>query len=139
MREESIRRVYDKEIGRHSNELIEEIKAFLAKSIPSDVTSASVEIFPDEYGDGYTTIGLYLSGEMTTHVRFGEYVNDLPLIDVESYADDIHIPNMVVDLVKQWFAECWWKSSGWDYKLSVEIYGHEGFGDGESIPLTKNC
>ena len=139
MSEESIRKVYDKELSRHSDQLIEEIKAYLTKPIYSDVTSATVEVFPDEYGDGYTTIGLYLSGDKTTHVPFAEYVDDLPLIDVESYADEIHIPNMVVDLTKQWFAECWWKACGWGYKLPMEIYGHEDSGDGNSIQLIKDC
>lgn len=136
---DALNRVYLKELDRHSARLIGEIKDFLLIPISDDVTSATAEVFPDEYGDGYTSIGLYLAGKTTKHTPFAEYVNDLPLIDVESYEEDISIPDLVVDHVKQWFAECWWKACGWEYELPLEIYGHESFGNGNSIKLTKNC
>lgn len=136
----SIKNVYINELERHSNQLIGEIKLFLVEQIPSDVTKATVEVFPDEYGDGYISIGLYLdSPNGAKHVAFAEYVNDLPLIDVQSYEEEFSIPDLVVDYVKQWFSECWWKACGWDYNISVELYGHEGFGNGNSIKLTRNC
>lgn len=136
---DAISRVYARELGRHSAQLIEEIKSFLANEVASDVKEATVEVFPDEYGDGYTSVGLYLTGQVTKHIAFAEYVNDLPLIDVEGYKEEVSIPDLVVDHVKQWFAECWWKACGWDYNIPVELNGHEGFGDGNSIKLTKNC
>lgn len=136
---DALNQVYLKELERHSVQLIAEIKLFLTDEIDADVKEATVEVFPDEYGDGYTSIGLYLSGQITKHVPFAEYVNDLPLIDVESYKEEVSIPDLVVNHVKQWFAECWWKACGWEYKIPVELYGHEGFGDGNSIKLTKKC
>ena len=136
---DSLNKVYIKELERHSNQLINEIKSFLSEPIPSDVKEASVEVFPDEYGDGYTSIGLYLTRSTTKHIPFAEYVKDLPLIDVQSYEEEISIPDLVVNHVKQWFSECWWKAGGWEYNVPIVVYGHEGFGDGESIKITKNC
>ncbi len=136
---DSISRAYNRALQRHSPQLIEEIKSFLARDIPEDVKEATVEVFPDEYGDGYASIGLYLAGKTYKNISFAEYANDLPSIDIESYSEEVNIPHLVVDLVKQWFAECWWKACGWDYSLPVELLGHDGFGDGDSIKLTKNC
>lgn len=136
---DAIIRAYIRELERHSPQLIDEIKLFLVTDIPENVKEATVEVFPDEYGDGYTSIGLYLAGTTAKHIRFAEYVNDLPSIDIESYSEEVNIPDLIVDLVKQWFAACWWKACGWDYKLPVELFGHEGFGSGDSIKLTKNC
>jgi len=136
---DSLKRVYKKELERHSNQLINEIKSFLSEPIPSDIKEASIEVFPDEYGDGYTSVGLYLTGNTTKHIPFAEYVKDLLLIDVASYEEEVSIPDFVVDLVKQWFSECWWKAGGWEYNIPIEVYGHEGFGNGESIKITKNC
>jgi len=136
----SIKRVYINEFERHSIRLIDEIKLFLIEPISSDVTKATVEVFPDEYGDGYISIGLYLdSPNGAKHIAFAEYVNDLPLIDVQSYEEEFSIPDLIVDCAKQWFSECWWKACGWDFMIPVELYGHDGFGDGNSIKLTKNC
>lgn len=135
---ESLNRVYINELDRHSDSLIDEISFFLAKPISVDVTEVSIQVFPDEYGDGYTSVGLYLHGEVTKHTPFAEYVNDLPLIDVASYQEDISIPDLVVDLVKQWFAESWWKAGGWNYQVSATI-GSADFGNGNITQLTKSC
>lgn len=133
-----ISKTYLSELERHSNTLITEIKSFLLEAIDTDVRDASVEVFPDEYGDGYTSVGFYFRGKSIRHVTFAEYVNDLPAIDVMSYQEnDVFVPDIVVDLVKRWFAECWFKAGGWDYPLAVELKGHDCYGDGEVIVLTR--
>ena len=136
---DAVSRAYTKELERHSEKLIEEISSFLAQRIPDGVSEATVEVFPDEYGDGVASVGLYLSGKLTKHIPFAEYVNDLPLIDVQSYEDEFRVPDLIVDHVKRWFAESWWKACGWQYSLPVELFGHEGFGDCSSIKLTNKC
>ncbi len=136
---DAIERVYIKELARYSNQLIKEIKTFLQQPLAEDITTSSVEIFPDEDGDGYISIGLYLKGEQTTHVAFVDEVKDLPLVDVEYYREEEEesIPDLVVDLIQQWFAECWWKAGGWDFKIPMNVYGHDGFGSGNVIKLTS--
>lgn len=135
--EKTVSRAYTSELERHSNTLITEIRSFLLETIDTDVLDASVEVFPDEYGDGYTSVGFYFRGKSIRHIAFAEYVNDLPAIDAMSYQEnDILVPDIVVDLVKRWFAECWFKAGGWDYPIAVGINGHDGYGDGEVIVLT---
>jgi hypothetical protein len=138
MNVESLNRVYVSELDRYSDALITEISDFLIKAVPTDVKEASVQVFPDMDGDGYISIGFYLHGEITSHVPLAEYVTDLPLIDVEAYQEIISIPDMVVDIVKQWFAECWWKARGWEYQIPATI-GSMDFGSGSIIQLTKKC
>jgi hypothetical protein len=133
---QSIQRAYIKEIERHSNELISEIKSFLSKTADSDFKSAHIEIFPDEYGEGCTSIGLYLFSNVSKHIPLAQYLNDLPIIDIDDDPEE-NIPGLIVDIVKQWFAECWWKAGGWDFPIPVVLSGHEGFGNGELIQLTS--
>ena len=136
--EKVIKDAYDKELSRHSNQLIQEIRDFIKEPISSETKDATVEIFPDEYGDGHASIGLYLNGVTTKHIEFASYAKDLPLIDIQSYNEnDIYVADLVVDLVKYWFAECWYKACGWDYPLAISVYGHEGFGEGNVIDITS--
>jgi len=138
--EDSIIRVYEKELDRHSEQLIQEIKKFISAPLSDEVKEASVEVFPDEYGDGYTGIGLYLTGKTTKHVPFADYVRDLPLVDIAWYREnDIYIADLVVDLVKKWFSESWFKAGGWEYPIAIEVGGHDGFGNGNFIKLTSKC
>ena len=58
-------------------------------------------------------------------------------MDVQAYQDEFSIPDITVDLIKTWFSECWWKAGGWDYRLKVEVQGHDGFGNGELILLSR--
>ena len=136
--EKTICDAYKKEMSRHSNKLIQEVRNFICTPIADDVKDATVEVFPDEYGDGSVSIGFYLNGITTKHIKFAEYANDLPLIDTQAYIEeDIHVAHLVVDLVKQWFAECWYKAGGWDYPLLVTLSGHDGFGNSDVINLTS--
>jgi len=137
--EDTIEKVFREELERHSNTLIDEIKDFLNKPPSEQVTEASAEVFPDQYCDGYTGIGLYLKDKTTKHYPFAKFVRDLPYVDVDIYMEeDIYVPDMVVDLVKTWFSECWFKAGGWDFPLPLEIIGHDGFGNGRAIKLTKS-
>lgn len=137
--EDAIENVFREELEKHSNTLIDEIKEFLSAPLSDQVIEGSVEVFSDEYCDGYTGIGLYLKEKATKHYPFADYVRNLPGIDVHSYMEeDIYIPDIVVDLVKDWFSECWFKAGGWDFPLALEISGHDGYGNGRAIKLTKS-
>ncbi len=133
---DAIERVYIKELDRYSDQLINEIKDFLKIPLKEDVIEGSVEIFPDEYGDGFLSIGLYLKSELTNHISFVDNVKDLPMIDLINY-DEENLVDLIVDITQRWFAESWWKAGGWEYKLPLKVYGHDGFGSGIVIDLTK--
>ncbi|MCE7991768.1 MAG: hypothetical protein HEP71_07305 [Roseivirga sp.] len=133
---DAIERVYTKELDRYSDELINEIKSFLKTPLKEDVIEGSVEIFPDEYGDGVLSIGLYLRAELTEHIPFLDKVKDLPMIDLTGYEEE-NLVDLIVDITQRWFAESWWKAGGWEFKLPLTVYGHDGFGSGTAINLTK--
>jgi len=59
----------------------------------------------------------------------------------EHYFESDAFPGIDLQAVtlRRWFAECWWKAGGWGYPLAVEIWIHDGFGDGERIILTEQC
>ena len=133
---DSIKRVYRQELDRYSTQLILEIKEFLKEPIQKNIINGEVEIFPDEYGDGYLSIGLYLKGEKTQHITFVNQVKDLPMIDLNEYENE-NLPDLFVYLTQRWFAESWWKAGGWDYYLPIKLHGHEDFGYGEIINLTS--
>ncbi|PCJ51663.1 MAG: hypothetical protein COA79_25610 [Planctomycetota bacterium] len=136
---DSIKNVYIQELERHSNELIDELQEFIKKPIPSGESIAEITVFPDEYADGYVSISLYWSGIKTSSCSFAKYIDDLPLIDVASYFDEFSIPDLQVNLVKQWFTESWWKAGGWVYPASFTLNGHDGFGEDNEIYLTQSC
>jgi len=145
---EEFSQIYQSHLQRHSNELIEEIKIMLSKPVHSDVTEICVEVFPDEYGDGYVSIEMFFDGENKKVDRqdksffpgrtmsFADNVRDLPLIDVESYDDNFPVTDITVELVKQWFAFCWERAGGSVYQFPVTLKGHEDFGNGKTIKLT---
>ncbi len=86
--EKVIRDAYIKEFSRYSIQLIQEVRDFINTPVADDVKDATVEVFPDEYGDGHVSIGFYLRGTTTKHVKFADYANDLPLIDTQAYNED---------------------------------------------------
>ena len=148
--EEEFSRVYRSHLERHSEALIAEIKKMLSKPVHPDVSEIQVEVFPDEYGDGYASIEMYFDGRNKKIDRkdqsffpgrslsFAKYVDDLPMTDIEAYEDGFSVADVTVDLVKQWFASCWEAAGGRVYKLPVKLAGHEDFGDGTVIALTDS-
>jgi hypothetical protein len=145
---EKIEGIYRQKLQKLSDSLIEKIHEFIKISPEESVESAEFQVFPDEYGEGESTIWMYFEGkdkkidkndQRLFAGRSLEMYSDfssLPTLDIEAY-EDLNFPNMIADLIIEWFAECWWKAGGWYYPVPVEIFGHEGFGSGEIIPLTK--
>jgi hypothetical protein len=142
--------VYRRLLDARTAILIDAFRTLLARPRTKEVERATMAVFPDEYGDGFVNVGLSFAGSAVrtasddatifagAHVSLGEGVERLPFIDVGAYHDrDIPLANMVVDLIKGWCAECWWKAGGYDYDIPVILVGHDGFGDGEIIPLTE--
>jgi len=147
---EEFSRIYQSHLKGHSEALIDEIKEMLSQPVHPDVSEIQVEVFPDEYGDGYASIEMYFEGRNKKIDRkdqsffpgrslsFAKYADDLPMTDMEAYEDRFSVEDVTVDLVKQWFASCWEAAGGRMYKLPVKLAGHEDFGDGDVIALTDS-
>jgi len=41
------------------------------------------------------------------------------------------------DVLKAWFAECWWKAGGWSYPIPTGVRVHDDYGDAETVSLTE--
>jgi len=139
---------YRGELERFTAGLILEIRAVLAAPPNPGETHASVEVFPDE-GTGRVAIGMYMHGlapqldDLTASLgtsrnfSFGGSVRDMPRIDVFRYEQEVSIPDMTVDQIKAWFADCWRKAGGERFPLRVELFGSQDYGDGRSIVLSE--
>ena len=140
---------YHGELNRHTAGLILEIRNVLSTPLNPGETHASVEVFPDELGTGRVAIGMYFHGlgpgfaDMTASLgtsrqfSFGGCVRDMPRIDVFRYEDDVSIPDMTVDVIKAWFADCWKKAGGEKFPLRVEMFGSQDYGDGQAVVLAE--
>ncbi len=64
--------------------------------------------------------------------------HELAELDELYFSDsDFSGVNLMADTLKAWFAECWWKAGGWDYKVSAEVGVHDGHGHSGAIQLTE--
>ena len=135
-------------LRRHSPTLVQEIGQLLRRTdVSPDVTNVEIQVFPDEYGDGYVRACAYFNGPNRlvrkndpslycgAPVLLAEYVNDIPLYDPDSYQFDVR--DITVSCVIDWFAECWRTAGGEEYRYPVVITGHEGYGSSDAIPLTR--
>lgn len=146
--EKKIEEIYRQELEKLSDGLINQLHEFI-KIIPEDsVEFAALQVFPDEYCEGNASIWMYFEGKnkkidkndkrLFAGKSLEIYSNfkSLPTLDLNAYKN-INFPDMLTDLIVEWFAECWWKAGGWYYPIPVEIFGVEGFGCGDIITLTK--
>lgn len=136
-------------LEKHSPALISELQEVLARPIGNGVTGAVIEIFLDADGEFGPNFGMYFDGANKKvdhsddsifpgrHLAIGKHVRQLLPFDPRYYSDDeFGALNIQGDICKAWFAEWWWKAGGWVYRLPVEIIVHDGYGDGNGIPLS---
>ncbi len=146
--DKKIEEIYRQELEKLSDGLIDQLHEFI-KIIPEYcVDSAEFLVFPDEYCQGDAYIQMYFKGKkkkidkndkrLLAGQSLEMYSNfkSLPTLNLNAYKN-INFPDLLTDLIIEWFAECWWKAGGWYYPIPVEIFGGEGFGCGEIITLTK--
>ncbi len=145
--EVEFRQLYLSYLRRHSMALVEEIRLLLQRTdVSPDVTDCEVQVFPDEYGDGYVSICMYFNGRNRlvrkndrslycgACVRFAHQVRDIPLYAPGSY--NFETRDVTVQCVINWFSECWRAAGGEFYRFPVVITGHDGFGTSDFIQLS---
>lgn len=141
---------------RHSLEkaspfLINQLQVLYQIPVPQTITAASVEIFLSDSGYDAPSASIYFDGKNkkvahTDTSIFPGRAMDIPLglekaeeVEQHYYQDD-NFPGLVLmaKLLKEWFAECWWKAGGWAYPLSVYVIVHDALDDeGQEIALTE--
>lgn len=137
-------------LDREGHRLIDELRQLLMRDVPDSVTAAEAEIFLDVEGEAAPTAGIYYDGKdkKVDHsdpaifpgkvIELFIGISGLDQFDPRYFTQlDFGGMDMAADLVKAWFAECWWKAGGWTYSCPVRVAVHDDYGDGESILLTE--
>ncbi len=143
-----IKQIYRSELCIKTDELVEKIHEFIQIPLENNVDSAELQVFPDEQCEGESSICIYFDGKdkkidrndpklfAGQSLELYSSFNELPTLDLEAY-EELDFSTMLVDLIIQWCAECWWKAGGWYYPVSVDISGHDGYASIDRIALTK--
>lgn len=142
---------YRKFLELASSKFISQLREVLKTPVPDSVTSAEVQIFFGDDGLSTPNAWIYFDGknkkiDHKDQSIFPGRALDLALqvegaddFDERYFTDETFGGlSIVANTVKSWFAECWWKAGGWSYPIKVEVWIHDGFGDGKSIILTEN-
>lgn len=142
-------RRYGKFLRENTDLLTESLERLFQREVNDDVICAEVQIFMEEDGADSPDIWIYYSGinnkvDSSDESIFSgktlqiEFMPENTLeLDARYYTDDAFSGlDLMVNTLKTWFAECWWKAGGWRYSVPCELFVHDGFGDGEIILLT---
>ena len=114
------------------------------------VKSAEVEIFMGEDGTETPAVWMYFKGPNSKIDRLDKALFPGRSLELslglkappnfhEAYfqPDRFRGQYIAADVVRGWFAECWWKAGGWGYALPVNLSVHDEIGDGESVVLSE--
>lgn len=129
---------------------VDAIREVIGFHLPDEVLSAEVEVFLDDSGYGSPTIGIYFAGKNARvsksdmsifpgrSLRFEIDLKALSKFDEEYFTSDFDGLGLAANVLRQWFAECWWKAGGWTYRIPVVLAVHDGWGNGELVSLTES-
>jgi hypothetical protein len=125
-----------------SNRSIQNVRGLLNEPILPAVRQVELQVFVDAENYGSPSIWLYLVGD---NMKTSENSRELSLrLDNLEEVDERYFTNfdfggasIMANVLKTWFAECWWKAGGWNYKVPVMLDVHDGHGDGQVIQLTE--
>lgn len=137
-------------LDRSSKPLIDTLKQLHVKEIPETVEEAEVQIFLGQDGMDAPSVWIYYQGKNTKIDKVDPSifpgksleiinVNEIDDFDEEYYTnEDFSGVNIIADIVKQWFAESWWKAGGWSYSIPTSVWVHDDFGSGGCIKLSEH-
>jgi hypothetical protein len=125
-----------------SDHSIQCIRGFLLQPIPAAVQSVEFQLFVDAENCGAPSIWAYFFGDnLKSSERSREVALNLDELEEmdDRYFTDFKFSgvNLMADVLKSWFADCWWKAGGGDFGVPAVLDVHDGFGDRRSIQLTK--
>lgn len=148
---EQFTRHYRRRLENCSLFLIQRLTELFAQTITENVERAEVQIFLEQDGIAAPSFWIYYQGKNNRvdssdlsifpgrSLEIADYLPDFKLFD-EQYSTDDEFGGLdiMANLLKTWFAECWWKAGGWNYSIPVMLHVHDGYGDGEAIALSKH-
>ncbi|MBA5635513.1 hypothetical protein H3H37_00320 [Duganella sp. LX20W] len=125
-----------------SGHSIQCIRSFLNEPLSVAVRSVEFQLFVDAENYGAPSIWAYFVGDdLKTSERSCEMalnLDELEELDGRYFTDfKFGGVNLIADVLKSWFADCWLKAGGWGFGVPAVLDVHDGFGDGRRIQLTK--
>ena len=141
---------YRRSLDRLSPHAIQQFRELFAREVPTTVETAEVQLFLDADNYGAPSAWIYFSGEdnkvdnvdqsifpgRSLELQIG--LDQIEELDERYFSDhEFGGLNLMANVLKNWFAECWWKAGGWMYSVPAKVQVHDGFGDGHYVQLTK--
>lgn len=140
---------YRRELDRVAGPTITAVRTLVARPANAGVQNADVEVFLDEYG-GAPSVWVYYRGENNKVDRDDQSIFagrsldlQLPLDRLAEFDERYFLGEefrglfLAANVLKSWFAECWWKAGGWTYSVPTKLAVHDDRGDGSVVQLTQ--
>lgn len=137
-------------LDRESPRLITILRDLFNQPLSDDIASAEVHIFVESDGYALPSVWIYFSGNnnkidssdptlfSSRSLEIVRSINRLNTFDSRFFSnEDYGGLDLAANVLKAWFAECWWKAGGWDYCCPVMLSVHDDFGDGHNVRLTE--
>jgi hypothetical protein len=141
---------YRRSVDGLSARAIAELRSLFLRQVPETVTSAEVQVFVGQDDPYVPSAWIYFQGKenkvdhedpsifpgRALELSFG--LDVLDDFDPRYFSDDeFSGKHIVANILKAWFAECWWKAGGWSYPVPAEVIVHDQYGDGNAIKLSE--
>jgi len=139
---------YRRELDRAASVTIGHLRELFLREVEAGVSSANVEIFIGEDGAA-PSLWIYYRGENNKvdhsdqRLFAGRSLDlNLPLsrlsdFDERYFEEGFRGNFLAANLLKSWFAECWWKAGGWTYSIPTTLKVHDDLGDGNVVKLSE--
>ncbi|SHG37864.1 hypothetical protein [Massilia sp. CF038] len=137
-------------LNRLSVQAIKEIQQLLTRPVPSDIKAAEVQIFVGVDDPYLPSAWIYFEGKNNRvdptdmsifprrSIELGLGLGTLEEFDDRYFTDNFGGKDIVANVLKTWFAECWWKAGGWSYAVPATVSVHDQYGDASAIELSEH-
>lgn len=149
LNQKQFRERYRRCLEKLSSAAIAAVRTQLTLPLGAGIDTAEIKIFVGEDDPYVPAVWIYYVGannkvDNTDHSLFpGRSLQLLELDALEKFDERFYTDedfsglHIVADVLKPWFAECWWKAGGWSYAVPTSLDVAEGFGDNKTVKLTE--
>lgn len=139
-------------LDRRSDALVTLLRTVVPDPVPDGVTGVEVGVFTED-GDGRWAPAVWLAwtgpAPRLTAVDDGVHagasrslgfdLTDVAAFDPRYLDDAFGGATVLADVLTAWFAECWWKSGGWDAPVAAELVQRDGPDAGRTVRLSARA
>ena len=137
-------------LNKVSSSFIVSLRELFSRTVPDSVTEAEVQIFMGDDGFEAPNAWIYFEGKNKKvdssdqsifpgrSMELPSFIEKMEDFDERYYSEEFGGIDLIANITKKWFSECWWKAGGWAYPIPVKVWIHDDFGDGDSIDLSEH-